>query len=31
LSWPRLPAQGRVLRVVIIAVVVAAAVVRGLH
>jgi hypothetical protein len=31
LSWPRLPAQGRLLRVVIIAAVLTAAVVRGLH
>jgi len=31
LSWPRLPAQGRVLRALIIAAVLAVAVVRGLH
>jgi hypothetical protein len=31
LSWPRLPAQGRLLRAVIIGAVLAAAVVRGLH
>ncbi|HET7016307.1 MAG TPA: DUF6703 family protein [Streptosporangiaceae bacterium] len=31
LSWPRLSGQGRVLRVVIIAALVAVAVVRGLH
>jgi hypothetical protein len=30
-SWPRLPAQGRVLRVVIVGCVLAAGVVRGLH
>lgn len=30
-SWPRLPAQGRLLRVAAVAVMVVIAVVRGLH
>jgi hypothetical protein len=31
ISWPRLPAQGRLLRVIVIAAVLAIAVVRGFH